>query len=113
VGEAVLHVGGGITFGPLRHLVRRVLGGSGVGHDGGGRALSVWWRCMCVSLFVRLLLGGRSWARAQADCKDEQRGKEAIKHVKVLLAGGVDAGTQRVVRQGDATTSGRAGLQID
>jgi hypothetical protein len=30
-----------------------------------------------------------------------------------LLAGGVDAGTQRVVRQGSATTSGRAGLQID
>jgi hypothetical protein len=43
------------------------------------------------------LLLSRSWAGAQADCKDELRGKEVIEHVKgllALLAGGVDAGTQ-------------------
>jgi hypothetical protein len=88
-----LYAGGEITFGPLRYLVRRVLVGSGVGHDGCGEAVSGWWRCVC---FVCMLLS-RSWAGAQADCKDELRGKEAIEHVKgllALLAGGVDAGTQ-------------------
>ena len=45
-----------------------------------------------VCLFCLLL--SRRLARAQADSKDEQGGKSAIKHVKVLLAGGVDAGTQ-------------------
>lgn len=108
VGVAVSHVAGGITFGPLRHLVRRVLGGSGVGHDGGGIAVSVWWRCIWLSLFVCLLLEAGSWARAQADCKDEQGGKEAIEHVKVLLAGGVDAGTQsRALRRCNDKWSGR------
>ena len=64
-----------------------------MGHDLGGRAVSGWWKCICfVCLFCLLL--SRRLARAQADSKDEQGGKSAIKHVKVLLAGGVDAGTQ-------------------
>jgi hypothetical protein len=40
-----LYAGGEITFGPLRYLVRRILVGSGVGHDGGYEAVSGWWRC--------------------------------------------------------------------
>ena len=70
--------------------------------------MSVWWRCIWLSLFVCLLLEAGSWARAQADCKDEQGGKEAIEHVKVLLAGGVDAGTQsRALRRCNDKWSGR------
>lgn len=51
---AVLHVAGGITFGPLRHLVRRVLGGSGVGHDVGWKAVSVGLLDLYMVLFVCL-----------------------------------------------------------